>query len=399
MKSVAIIGAGPAGLVASKTFLCKGGYDVTVFEAADRAGGMWKSMPGEYGDKCSPEMRTNLSRFTVAFSDLSWESVDLSNQSSHVHHSGKSPMFPKAWQVGQYLRTYAKMFGVEAVTRYHTQVVNVKRLETSAKWRVVYIDLVTTEEHIGHFDYLIIASGFFGKPMTRSHGAAEYPSRTFQHSSNFREINTLPPGKIAVIGGGISGSEAAAQAAFQLSAARFSEGKSQVIHAETKIYHVINRPFYCMPRYLPQNPNNPDIQDFNLAPEFLPIDLVLYNLSRRGTGQISAALSTVPPEKTSKGHEFMRSVIGGDQRDLGRSELVYRPEHLQYPGYTGITDTYSEFVRSGLIVPLQGWAEDIRYDQQHGTYSLNIVSKTPWSRVTQGDSTVSPSTICRIFTS
>lgn len=398
MKSVGIIGAGPAGIVAAKSFLCEGSYNVTVFETADRAGGMWRSMPGEYGAKCSPEMRTNLSRFTVAFCDLSWDSVDILSPGPQADISGKPSMFPKAWQVGQYLRTYARKFGVEAVTRYCTQVTKVQRSDGSAKWRVVYVDLNTTEEHTEHFDHLVIASGFFGKPMTRANAGADYPSKTFQHSSQFRNIDTLPSGKIAVIGGGISGSEAAAQAAFQISTAKYSARQSQNVHTETKIYHIINRPFYCMPRHLPQNPNNPNIRDFNLAPEFLPIDLVLYNLSRRGDGQISAALGTVPPEKTIKGHEFMRSVLGGDQRDLGRSELVYRPEHLQYPGYTGITDTYSEFVRSGLIMPVQGWVGDICHDHDSETYSLDITSKAPWSRVTQEGSTVSRSTPCGIIT-
>src|SRR5687768_10149861 len=92
--SVLIVGAGPAGLVAAKTFK-QAGYAVTVYEAAERVGGMWRGECGGPGDKCSPDMRTNLSRFTVAFSDLSWTSVNQDPPQSSVI---SPPMFPRAWQ-------------------------------------------------------------------------------------------------------------------------------------------------------------------------------------------------------------------------------------------------------------------------------------------------------------
>ena len=96
VKTVCIVGAGPAGLVAAKTFVQHGNFVVTVYEAADRVGGMWRGKLGEHGDKCSPDMRTNGSKFTIAFADLSWSSVDLSDP-----ETGPSPVFPKASQVGQ----------------------------------------------------------------------------------------------------------------------------------------------------------------------------------------------------------------------------------------------------------------------------------------------------------
>lgn len=396
MKSVCIIGAGPAGLVAAKTFLQKGGYTVTVFETADRVGGMWRAQPGEHGDKCSPEMRTNLSRFTVAFSDLAWSSVDLSHPKNASSQS-LPPTFPKAWQVGRYLAKYAEKFGVDSKVMYNKRISRAHPIGDYSRWEVTSIDQVSKEQNTQTFDYLVVASGFFDRP-THSLSSPAASKKTVQHSSQFRTLSGLSEsaGTVAIIGGGISGSEAAAQAAFQISSAKHSPGKEKPIHANSTIYHIINRPFYCLPRYIPQEtatksaPNAP-------APCFLPLDLVLYNLSRRGGGDITAAISTVPPEKAEQGHQFLRSMIGGDQAETGHSALVYGTTQIGYPAYTGITDTYLEFVRSGVIVPVQGWVTGVEEDA-HGRFTIGVVPKAPWADDSAASSVGTPRRvgICRI---
>lgn len=75
MKSVCVVGAGPAGLVAGKTLLEKGGFDVTVYEKSSKIGGIWDLDQNSTEGFLSPNTPTNLSRFTVGFSDLDWNSV------------------------------------------------------------------------------------------------------------------------------------------------------------------------------------------------------------------------------------------------------------------------------------------------------------------------------------
>jgi len=399
MKTVCVVGAGPAGLVTAKTLLKHGGYFVTVYEAAGSVGGMWRGDLDEHGDKCGPEMKTNLSRFTVAFSDLSWSNVDLSDPATGSSSSAP-PMFPQRWQVGRYLGAYVNKFGLSSNIFLNKRVIKVEYLD-NFQWRVVTKDTVTKQQMSGFFDHLIVASGFFDQPARSFDPSPSGDSPNIQHSSLFRTLPSLTEkaGKIVVIGGGISGSEAAAQAAFQISNAKHAPSKAKPEHADSKVYHIINRPFYPLPRFLPLDPHHLKIQDSNsnLAPKFLPLDLILYNLSRRGDGEISAAITTVPPEKARKGHEFMRSVIGGDLRDLEQPALVYKPGQTQYPGYSGITDTYAEFVRSGLIVPVQGWVQEVKaqendededdeddsesYDSEdHDSETFDIVLKQydPW---------------------
>jgi hypothetical protein len=73
------------------------------------------------------------------------------------------------------------------------------------------------------------------------------------------------------------------------------------------------------------------------APLFLPLDLVLYSLDRRGEGPIFASNDLVSSEAI-KGHERIRALVG-DQHETGRPELVYKPEETQYPAIAGVSDT------------------------------------------------------------
>ena len=64
---VAVIGAGPSGLVAAKHAL-EAGFEVTVFEASDDLGGQWHAAAAHSG--VWPGMHTNTSRAMTAFSDF-----------------------------------------------------------------------------------------------------------------------------------------------------------------------------------------------------------------------------------------------------------------------------------------------------------------------------------------
>lgn len=73
-------------------------------------------------------MRTNLSRFTVAFSDFAWESVFGGNE---------IPMFPQAWQVGLYLEKYMQRYIPVEVIRLRCKVV--ATLREGTRWRVNWV--------------------------------------------------------------------------------------------------------------------------------------------------------------------------------------------------------------------------------------------------------------------
>ena len=129
---MAVIGAGPSGLVAAKHAL-EAGFDVTVFEASDDLGGQWHADGAHSG--VWPGMRTNTSRAMTAFSDLP--------------PPADHPVHPAATQIHAYLRDYAERFGVTPRIRLDAPV-----REVRAGWTV----------DGEPFDAVVVATGRFGRP-------------------------------------------------------------------------------------------------------------------------------------------------------------------------------------------------------------------------------------------
>src|SRR4051794_1871507 len=129
---VAVVGAGPSGLVAAKHAL-EAGFDVAVFEAGDRLGGQWHTAAPHSG--VWPGMHTNTSRAMTAFSDFP----------APPEH----PLHPAAEQIHAYLEAYARAFGVAERIRFEAPVSDVR-----PGWSVGGEP----------FDAVVVASGRFRAP-------------------------------------------------------------------------------------------------------------------------------------------------------------------------------------------------------------------------------------------
>jgi len=82
----------------------------------------------------------------VSFSDLAWPE--------------KTPSFPKAWQVGEYLERYIETYpGYEI--RLNTRVMKTEFLD--GRWKV-HVQEVLHEQRTLEFDHVIVSTGFFGEP-------------------------------------------------------------------------------------------------------------------------------------------------------------------------------------------------------------------------------------------
>lgn len=359
MKSVCIVGAGPAGLVAAKTFLRTGNFTVTVYEKNHRIGGIWALDEDTHDGFLSPQTPTNLSRFTVGFSDLDWNEVDLGSQRSNGLTNGDRkdkgvPMFPKAWQANRYLEKYRKRYVPKELLSLGTEVTAASRHQREGRdpvWRVQTID-GRGGSNDKEFDYLVVASGFFAAPRSLKQKVPEptngdKPSVAAIHSSQFRSLEDLFPttetaaGKnVLLVGGGNSGGETAAAVAMQLSDAQWSADKArQKMYKDCKVVHVIPRPLYALPPF-----NEYD----RGSRTYVPIDFKLYDFSKRPP--IDSYGGQQPPEVRDMVHGALQTMVGGDQSDLGTKALV-SPSKGEERGtvYVALTESYAEFVRSGVI--------------------------------------------------
>lgn len=371
MKTVCIVGAGPGGVTAAKTLLQTRHFEVTVYEKKHRIGGIWALDQSTDDSYLSPYTPTNLSRFTVSFSDLDWQQVDLDHAPHGETHNGASskrqlPTFPKAWMVNRYLETYRRKYIPEGIIQCSKTVTAAQRMED--RWRITSRDDSEIEE-TREFDYLIVASGFFARPHLIGQDVPGLPDATpsvqsvqVMHSSQFRSLDNLlvhdidlKGKKILMLGGGNSSGETAAAIAMQLSDAQWSpDSKLRERYRDCKVVHVTPRPLYPLPPF-------PEYEQDSKS--YVPLDLKLYDFSRRPKSQASyAGLQTM--EVRNMVHSLMQTIVGGDQSDIS-SALVSRKGSDRESAYVVLTETYSEFVRSGLIDIVSGRVTGLDWRSNH----------------------------------
>ncbi|KAK4200034.1 hypothetical protein QBC40DRAFT_280713 [Triangularia verruculosa] len=343
-KTVCIVGAGPSGLVAAKSLLHdvpKDTFEVTIVDSQPRLGGLWPSQRSDDGGLIHPLMVANQSKHTVQFSDLAWPQ--------------DAPELPQAWQVGQYLDRYYKAYCLAAELCLETHVE--KTENTHPGWRVWTRSKDGALEERS-FDYLLIASGYFGKPAVPGLSVIpEHPEIPVIHSSKYRTLEALlgqdkvKGGKILVVGGQMSGVEIAGTIATHLSSATHSPGTSPILNPEKySVHHLIRKPVWVAPTLLSPKARS-------LVPPFLPLDLGSYNLAHRPH-----------PFTNTHGHITEESAICTSSRyeiALGTNQSIYSPalaithKNNTDPQFLTVSDTYTEFVRSRLIAVSQGKLEKL----------------------------------------
>lgn len=190
-------------------------------------------------------MVANQSKHTMHFTDLAWpEDV---------------PQLPQAWMVGRYLERYMDRYlssNPDFDLQLSTKVVCAEPRDGGASGWDVQLQS-QGEDNTKHFDQVIVASGYFGKPVVPK-GVELSPSSSIPiiHSSQYRDLKTLfgerasANGRILVVGGQMSGVEIAGTIGAHLSSARYSPDKFSVPDIDKcTIEHIIQRPIWVFPTY------------------------------------------------------------------------------------------------------------------------------------------------------
>lgn len=192
---IAIVGAGPAGLVAARWMMTRGFVPV-IFEAARDLGGQWNA--ANPASATWPGMRTNTSRTLTAFSDLD--------------HPAGTPVFPDRDAIHAYLHRYAESFGLIRHIRFGTQILALTR-DTKGGWLLQSLSNgMGTEES---FTHVILANGRHGTPdMPEIPGLDGF--RGFlgaMHSAEYPGASRFSGAKVVVAGCSISALEIATELA------------------------------------------------------------------------------------------------------------------------------------------------------------------------------------------
>lgn len=199
-KSVAIVGAGAAGLIFAEVLL-RNGFDITLYEQNSEVGGVWNYCPRSsvmYGS-----LRINLPKDIMAFNPENVFSDTLESFVSHREVQSYLVKFCEQNNIRQFIRFNSL---VKAVGRYNATKCD------SRKWTVTSINKISTEERSGTFDVVVVCSGHFSVPFIppTPPGFHEHFQGTAIHSAQYDTIKDSLAGKrVLVVGSNSSGTDMA----------------------------------------------------------------------------------------------------------------------------------------------------------------------------------------------
>jgi len=322
MVEIAVIGAGAAGLVASR-HLIRCGLRPCIFEASTNGvvGGTWNAASKSY--KMWDNLIPNLSRHTCVFSDYLWPDA--------------APTFPSRLDVHNYLDRYANTYLEPEYFRYGCTVTSVKRCNPITNSTASLSELFSkqifqvewTEEgetNSREFDGVIVATGFFSTPFLPE--GLDATARGFIHSSEYRSNNDYTNKSVAVIGASFSALEIAAD----------------VRKHASKVISILPRIPYVMPRYVPM----PIVKNETIR-GFVPLDTVLYRRSQEAP-QIPASVAMTDDVAVKK-HAFLQQLQGSRKQ---RQSPLGLPEDDKAPPLVAISDDYLNLVIDGNIHVVRG---------------------------------------------
>ncbi|XP_052169764.1 flavin-containing monooxygenase FMO GS-OX-like 2 isoform X4 [Oryza glaberrima] len=211
-RTVAVVGAGAAGLVAARELL-REGHAVTVFERSARVGGTWAYDPRSDPDppcldtaaagaaavhgSLYASLRTNLPRELMGFSGFALAGRVF---------AGDPRTFPGHREVLAFLDAFAVESGVAGRVRLRAEVVRVGPLAGHGeRWTVAWRGEGGVEEEEEVFDAVVVCNGHCTVPLVpKLRGIGNWQGKQM-HSHNYRTPEPFQDQIVVVVGLGASG--------------------------------------------------------------------------------------------------------------------------------------------------------------------------------------------------
>ncbi|NTG51717.1 SDR family NAD(P)-dependent oxidoreductase [Agrobacterium rhizogenes] len=220
-KRIAVVGAGPAGLVMAKSLLEEGHVPV-VFDRQSDLGGVWLLQPDNKQAGAYKKVRFQTSKYTSIFSDFS-------GPSGGGHFYGVADMH-------RYLSAYAEQFNLSPHISYRTEVTKVAPY--GDQWKVTTVR--NGEVRTDIYDGVALCQGLYWKPSRPDFVGLSGFQGQIMHSGAYFDEECLRGKRVLVVGNGISGMDIAEEAT----------------KSATKVYWTMRRPKFIMPRMTGFVPND-----------------------------------------------------------------------------------------------------------------------------------------------
>ena len=173
-KTVAILGAGVAGLVTAKT-LKQYGFEVAVFEARTEIGGVWAN---NYRS-----LRVLEPKWVYGYPDWPWPD--------------ETPLFPPASEVRKYLTSYCEHFSILNDIRLDSKITAAIPVQDD-RWQITFTS--SNQEQVEEFDYFVMAPGMFNHKKTPDWPGIKSFTGQLIHSSEFRDYEQINHKKVSIVG-------------------------------------------------------------------------------------------------------------------------------------------------------------------------------------------------------
>ncbi|KAJ4348780.1 uncharacterized protein N0V89_010158 [Didymosphaeria variabile] len=354
-KSVAIIGAGPAGLIAARKLLTLTPFKFTIFEKSARVGGLW-----DRESYIHPEMMTNFCRFTATFSDFAWESVDLGRP---------APVYPQAWMVEKYLQGYGKLLPDDCYS-FETTVTSAER--EGGRWKIVSVK--KGGEQTRHFDYLVIGTGYLQHPkelrceMDASIKTNPLFPVPILHSTKYRKLDQIVPltesshtgpRTVLVIGGSHSGADIASLIAHQASDARWGPRGNETFRG-VQVVHVGTNVLLPIPGMVWDKATTTHAS-------MHPLEFTLCERSTREPNPLTFGFAPASVEENQVLLFYYKEIIEGGVGDLDFMEKL--------PANVALGDRYYQCVQDGRIKLIPGAVTRLDKGKDSETITASVKGK------------------------
>ncbi|XP_031355385.1 flavin-containing monooxygenase FMO GS-OX4-like [Photinus pyralis] len=193
---IAVVGAGPSGLVAAK-YAIENGYVCDIFEQTGSLGGNWvyneNTNDVHVQSSVYKDLVTNIPKELMTYSDYHYPTTV---KESYITHD----------QVLAYHHGYAEKFGLNKHIQYYTRVERITSIECD-KWLLVVQNLETETETTGQYDCVFVCNGRFKDGFIPTiPGQSLFKGRQM-HSHTFRVIDPYKEQSVLIVGGQHSGQD------------------------------------------------------------------------------------------------------------------------------------------------------------------------------------------------